>query len=441
MIRFLCSAALAAALWCLFPAVVGRAADRPFSAQRNWLGPLADLNTALGARGRLPLAPLATDPEQAWLARLGGVLFRASDIFGETARRAGLSCSTCHAGGAATRSFFVAGGSGRPGTFDPRSAVFNPSAEAATPVKPISIPGLGGVEQSAPYGHDGRFATLSDFLRHAIVDEFGGAPPAPLVLDALLAFQKRLLPPVAPLLGADGKLTAEAPEAARLGEVLFGRPFPGREELSCAKCHPAALGFTDRQRHDVGTGGPVDTPSLRRGGLEPPYFHDARYDRLEEVIEHFSRHYSLDLNPATRRDLVAYLQVLRGTGETEAVTLASDLAALDETMWVIEQALARRLPAMVEIAANVARRELGAMHERFQGDGDQLEAVRAQLAKLARALRDAEAKAEQGSWLSAVEDAMRVTEGLTAIRPTLAAAERQSLYDAERRARFLANRN
>ena len=66
------------------------------------------------------------------------------------------------------------------------------------------------------------------------------------------------------------------------GETLFS--------THCAECHPAPL-YTDRLRHDVGTGGEFerkgtafDTPSLRGVFDTAPYLHDGSAATLEEAI-------------------------------------------------------------------------------------------------------------------------------------------------------------
>ncbi len=56
----------------------------------------------------------------------------------------------------------------------------------------VDTPSLRGVRLTAPYGRDGRIATLREFARHVIVNEFAGDEPAPRVLDALVAYMASL---------------------------------------------------------------------------------------------------------------------------------------------------------------------------------------------------------------------------------------------------------
>ena len=197
-----------------------------------------------------------------------------------------MSCQACHINGTTNPELFITGLSERPGGLDVTSGLFNPAAEDGH-FNPRDIPSLRGVRLTAPYGRDGRFATLADFVRHVIVTEFAGAEPAPPVVDALVAHLERLEFLPVPAVAPDGGLVETAPAAARRGEALFFRPFATRPDLSCAVCHIPAAHFTDRQQHDVGTGGIFDTPSLRNLTETPPYLHDGRAATLAEVMRPF----------------------------------------------------------------------------------------------------------------------------------------------------------
>jgi YVTN family beta-propeller protein len=113
---------------------------------------------------------------------------------------------------------------------------------------------------------------------------------------------------------ADGSLS----DAAVRGKVLFES-----EQTQCATCHAAPL-FTDRQRHEVGTGGGADerkgaefdTPSLRGIYKTPPYLHDGRAETLLDVLTTNNpqdRHGGTShLSEPELADLVAYLESLGG---------------------------------------------------------------------------------------------------------------------------------
>jgi YVTN family beta-propeller protein len=116
-------------------------------------------------------------------------------------------------------------------------------------------------------------------------------------LDDLAAFMRALSSP--PPMPVDG------PAAAR-GAALFAA-------AGCASCH-AAPHFTDRAKHDVGTGGGAgerkgssfDTPSLRGLAETAPYFHDGSAATLPDLLR---RHGSAPaLTDAQREDLAEFLR-------------------------------------------------------------------------------------------------------------------------------------
>jgi hypothetical protein len=163
--------------------------------------------------------------EQSFLIGLGNLLFSSPSILGEPARSAGMSCNTCHVGGDGNPAFFLPGHSSRPGTVDVTGPAFNPRTDDRL-FNPLAIPSLRGIRQTAPYGRDGRMASLREFTRHVVVQEFAGAEPDPLLLDALVAYMQQIefLPNAK--LGPAGLLTGAASEAARRGEKLFFAPSP-----------------------------------------------------------------------------------------------------------------------------------------------------------------------------------------------------------------------
>jgi len=154
----------------------------------------------------------------------GDMLFHSPLLLGEAARGLGLSCASCHSGGEANRQFFIPGLSSGPGSVDASSPMFNPAADNHR-FDPFDIPSLRGIRFTAPYGRDGRIASLREFTRMVIVQEFAGPEPTPLMLDALVAFLNELDFLPAPFLNRDGTLDDRAPAAAKRGEALFNRPW------------------------------------------------------------------------------------------------------------------------------------------------------------------------------------------------------------------------
>lgn len=165
---------------------------------------------------------------------------------------------------------------------------------------------------------------------------FGDAPiDQQLVVQAIAQFERTLI-------SADSKydrwLVGQAeftPEEER-GFILFHT-----EEGDCFHCHVSPL-FTDNEFHNNGldldppddglaalTGkrfdrGKFKTPTLRNIEYTAPYMHDGRFQTLEEVVEHYDSGFhrivltdplllvrlNLDLTPADKRALVAFLKTL-----------------------------------------------------------------------------------------------------------------------------------
>lgn len=120
-------------------------------------------------------------------------------------------------------------------------------------------------------------------------------------LDDLAAFMRSLQSPRFPG-GADLN-------AAIRGRALFAGP------AQCASCHPAPL-FTDRRKHDVGTGrsaaerkgSSFDTPSLRGVYDTAPYFHDGSAATLREAIIAPGHGLGATLDASQVSDLVEFLR-------------------------------------------------------------------------------------------------------------------------------------
>jgi cytochrome c peroxidase len=250
------------------------------------------------------------------------MLFDSPLIFGEPARSLGITCGRCHNRGEANRNFYIPGLSVHRGGIDVDSGYFNPRANNHR-LNPVDIPSLRGIRFTAPYGRDGRIASLREFTRNVIVTEFAGPEPTPLMLDALVAYMNEFDFLPAPYLYRDGRLNAQAPAAARRGEALFNKPFAGMAGRSCATCHIPSAHFLDHRRHDIGSGSPsssnardsaFDTPTLLGAAHTAPYFHDGSLATLADVVNWFDTRFALRLKPEEKRDLTAYLEAV-GAGE------------------------------------------------------------------------------------------------------------------------------
>jgi hypothetical protein len=294
---------------------------------------------------------------------LGELLFEAPSLFGGTARTVGMSCGTCHIEATNNPELFIPGLSSRPGTFDPAGPIFSPQTDTHA-LNALTVPSLRGIRFLAPFGHDGRFATLREFTRNAIVNEFAGSEPSPSILDALLAFMQDIAPLPNHRLAADGRLV-EANEAERRGELLFVTAFPNNPSLTCATCHvPSAL-FVDHQQHDVGAG-LYKTPTLRNANFNAPYFHDGRFNSYDQVVDHFDNWYGLNLKLQDKGDLVNYLKAV-GDAE-EPYEQASAQAALAEAVAAapgLQVAVRQREWSTIALAADGLAHKLHAIQRYF----------------------------------------------------------------------------
>ena len=200
-----------------------------------------------------------------------------------------------------------------------------------------------------------RIATLREFARHVIVNEFAGDVPAPRILDALVAYmdQFEFLPN--PKIDRLGRLTGAADAAAKRSQALFVKPFAAMDNKSCASCHAPDALFTDGRRHDIGSDGVFDTPSLLNSRFTAPYFHDGRLAELGDVVEHFDRTFALGLKPRGKSDLTAYLLAVGDAADPFGpVTRQSEMSEIAAYVGVLDQATdARDLPATALVVDTV----------------------------------------------------------------------------------------
>jgi cytochrome c peroxidase len=293
---------------------------------------------------------------QSFMVALGNTAFSSPLLFGEVARGAGLSCNSCHINGHVNRAFFIPGLSARPGGLDPTAHVFAPEADDGAP-NHTDIPSLRGIRHLGPYGRDGRIGSLREFTRHVIVEEFAGPEPAPLLLDALVAYQNEFLFLPNPRLGPLGRLAPGATEEEREGERLF-RERRGEAGLSCADCHrPEAL-FNDNRLHDVGTGGVFRTPTLLNANSSAPYGHDGRWPDYAAAVDDLSRTLGLGLTPRERGALLAYLDAVGDAEEAEDPPgFAREMAELATYVQTLETTLRRPEPWLTRFVVDTLRAE------------------------------------------------------------------------------------
>ena len=257
------------------------------------------------------------------MVAFGDMLFDSPEIFGSPAKELGLACSTCHNRSDVNRDLFIPGASHQAGAIDVDGSFFNPMFNDRRN-DPLDIPSLRGLRYTGPYGRDGRFASLREFSRNVIVNEFGGAEPTPFMLDSLVAYMLEFDFLPNSKLGAYGRLTDAAPDAARRGEAIFRRTFEQMDGRSCASCHVPSSSFLDGRAHDIGSVsesyggarvGALDTPTLLGARFTAPYFHDGSKPTLASVVDWFDDRFTLNLAEEERKDLTAYLDAIGDADE------------------------------------------------------------------------------------------------------------------------------
>jgi cytochrome c peroxidase len=355
------------------------------------------------------------------------------------AQQAGISCETCHVNGAGNAKFFMPKMSTRPGNFDTTGPLFNPKADNGA-LDPVRIPSLRGARYLAPYGADGRMASLRDFVHNVIVNEFAGPEPSPAILDAIVAYVQDVDFLPNPSLGPAGRLVdRRISESERRGEALFSKPFPHDPSMSCATCHVPSAAFVDHMQHDVGSGGLFKTPTLLNADFNAPYFHDGRFDTYDQVVAHFDRTFELGLTAQDQKDLVAYLTAVGDglmpyeQGSGAALKEINDFASL----------LGTAIPAgdkeVVALAVDTIGGELRELTEHYpdrkdtsvSGGEQQRALARSVLKEIVLLLRQIDMAVGAGRTADAAADYQNYRNLMAAAVPSiLARADRWSLFNA-----------
>ena len=379
--------------------------------------------------------------QRTYLSVLGDMLFATPGIFGGMARKAELSCATCHQAGHNNPKLFIPGLSSRPGTFSTANAMFSPHTGGVS--KPVTPPSLRGAVHLAPYTHDGRFATLRDFIRNAVVNEFGGDAPSEQVVDALEAYVRDISFLPNKQVAADGKLTKEASGAARRGEAIFQRPFRNDAAMSCASCHQPGQFFVDHEVHDVGTGGSFKTPTLVNAKFSAPYFHDARFTDFRQVVDYFDSHYDLGLTEQERADLVAYLDAVGDADEPIVrATVQVELDEIELFVSVLDKAIPERNREIIALTVETVGHEWRELGEKFppakdttvKGGLSERRQARNAVFGVVLTLRRIAMASEAGKFDEAARLYAEYRRDAVAAATTLKGAEKFSLFDPAVRA-------
>ncbi len=285
------------------------------------LPPGANINKQLPRpRQLLGMAERGANESETGLIALGDMAFDSAEIFGEPARSLRISCNTCHNKGVTNPNFFIPGLSRRKGGMDVSNSFFEEHANNGI-FGHLDTPDLRGIRFTAPYGRNGRTASLREFVRNVIVLEFNGSEPDPMLLDGMVAYMNEFEFIPNPKLKRSGRLNQKKASAAELrGEKIFYRKFPQlMGGMSCASCHIPSDHFLDRKSHNLGSAGgfapgsldgAFDTPTLLSAKYTAPYFHDGSLPTLRAVNEWFNRRFGLGLTKKQIDDLTAYVEAV-----------------------------------------------------------------------------------------------------------------------------------
>jgi cytochrome c peroxidase len=427
------------ALGLLLSGVCGRVMAFPVSGDQTTLPPTTELNEdALDKPREVFHSEIVGG--KSYLVNLGNLAFSSPSLLGGVARQAGVSCETCHVNGACNAKFFIPKMSTRPGNFDTTGPLFNPKADNFV-LDPVTIPSLRGARYLAPYGHDGRAASLRDFVHNVIVNEFAGPEPSPAILDALVAYIQDIdfLPD--PNLSPGGRLIGKVSDSARRGEALFSKPFPHDPALSCAACHIPSAAFVDHRQHDIGSGGLFKTPTLRNADFNAPYFHDGRFDNYDQVVSYFDKTFDLGLSLQDRQDLVAYLTAAGdGAMPYERDGASATLKEMNDFTAVLGTAIPAGDKNIVSLAVDTIGNELRELTEQYpdrkdtslSGGEQQRMLARTALKELVLILRRIDMAVADGRTSDAATDYKNYRSLMVAAVPSLlASAQRWSLFNPE----------
>jgi cytochrome c peroxidase len=368
--RAFCRAAWVIGAGLLLALPLRQAGSFPVDGHQSVLPPGTELNEDALDVPREQFHSETAGGRKSYLVNLGDVAFSSPAIFGGVARQAGISCSTCHVNGASNPKLYMPHMSTRPGNFDTTGPLFNPKADNSV-LDPVRVPSLRGARYLAPYGNNGRTASLRDFVHNVIVNEFDGPEPSAAILDAMVTYIQDIDFLRNSSLGPGGRLTARTSDAERRGEALFAKPFPHDPNLSCTTCHVPSGAFVDHMQHDVGSGGLFKTPTLVNGDFNAPYFHDGRYDTYDQVVAHFDRVFDLGLSPQDRSDLVAYLTAV-GDGERpyEHDGVGVQIKEIGDFASVLDTAIPTHDQDVISLTVNTVDLELRELTEQFPDHKD-----------------------------------------------------------------------
>lgn len=184
--------------------------------------------------------------------------------------------------------------------------VWNFASDGVRKTQFLGVP----LDETAPFHWNGSLPNMGVLMDEVFVARMGGVFQTQERVGSLGAWVRSAEPAIAAS-ATDLTKTAEAEEAAARGKELFES-----KAVGCATCH-AGPAFTDNVSYAVGTSGEerLQTPSLTRIALHPPFMHDGCAKTLRERFEPACGGGDLhgktsQLKASQVDDLVAYLATL-----------------------------------------------------------------------------------------------------------------------------------
>ncbi len=159
-----------------------------------------------------------------------------------------------------------------------------------TPDGPRRTRLLRGELASGPYGWMGEHKTLKEHVEVTLKNLKGKGLEEADLANLLTYVSQMKKPKLQPVADVDR------------GKQIFA-------QAECSHCHTA--GSTDRQVHDVGTGGSFMTPTLASSGTRRALMHDGRFKNLDELLAgtpNMGR--GSELGADDKKALEAYLETL-----------------------------------------------------------------------------------------------------------------------------------
>ncbi|MBX3191996.1 MAG: c-type cytochrome [Labilithrix sp.] len=159
----------------------------------------------------------------------------------------------------------------------------------------------GNVARKGPIGWGGEHDSLEGHVKETI-KRLGGRGLPDGEFSVLMAYLRSMKP-----IPAEAQaMLAKDDALAERGAAIFRS-----DRAACNTCHIEGAAYSDREKHDVGSGGSFVTPSLAGAGARSTFFHDGRFRDLDDLLARSPRMGGgSSLSSDDRKALAAYLRTL-----------------------------------------------------------------------------------------------------------------------------------